>query len=156
MSERALEIYKYKDDDGRPVRLDAPLKGSHMKIQMQSLKEKNLEESVMFIEEVFNLNIATDFKSIRKIHERLNHKSKENLLHVFANANLMTKEVKETISKVVDQCKVCQKFRKSMPKPLTTLPKCNDFNQVVTLDRKIWKESISCGWCALSLDSSKV
>ena len=25
-----------------------------------------------------------------------------------------------------------------MPRPLTTLPKCNDFNQIVTLDLKQW------------------
>ena len=110
VSERALEIHKYKDDRGCPVLLDAPLKGSHMKIEMQSLKEKNLKELVMFIEEVFNSKIATDFKSIRKIHERLNHKSKENLLHAFANADLMTKEVKETIGKVIEHARYVKNF----------------------------------------------
>ena len=94
-----------------------------------------------FIEqEVMNADaeILTDFKSVRKIHERLNHKSKENLVHAYSNADLFTKDLKETIKKVVDQCRVCQKFRKSMPRPLTTLPKCNDFNQIVTLDLKQW------------------
>ena len=98
---------------------------------MQSLKDKSLEDSVKFIkQEVMNAEILTDFKSVRKIHERLNHKSKDNLVHAYSNADLLTKDLKETIKKVVDQCKVCQKFRKSMPRQLTTLPKCNDFNRL--------------------------
>ena len=60
------------------------------------------------------------------------------MVHAYSNADLLTKDLKETIEKVVDQCRVCQKFRKSMPRPLTTLPKCNDFNQIVTLDLKLW------------------
>ena len=140
VADRVLEVHKYKDDKGKPVFLNAPLKGSHMKIEMQDLKEKSLEESVQFMEQqVLTGEVLTDFKSVRKIHERLNHKSKENLIHAYANADLLPKELKETIKKVVDQCKVCQKFRKSMPRPLTTLPKCNDFNQIITLDLKLWK-----------------
>ena len=98
-----------------------------------------MSDSIKYIEEqILHGEILTDFKSVRKIHERLNHKSKENLVHAYSNADLLTKELKETIKKVVDQCKVCQKFRKSMPRPSTTLPKCNDFNQIVTLDLKQW------------------
>ena len=56
-----------------------------MKQEMQSLKEKFLEESVKLIEqEVMNAEVLTDFKSVRKIHERLNHKSKENLVHAYS------------------------------------------------------------------------
>ena len=135
VANRVLELHKFKNEKGQPVLLDAPLKGSHMKLEMQSLKEKSLEESVMFIEqEVMNADaeILTDFKSVRKIHERLNHKSKENLVHAYSNADLLTKDLKETIKKVVDQCRVCQKFRKSMPRPLTTLPKYNDLKVAFT------------------------
>ena len=42
VSERVLEVHKYKDANGCPVMLEAPLKGSHMKIEMQSLKEQSL------------------------------------------------------------------------------------------------------------------
>ena len=88
VANRVLELHKFKNEKGQPVLLDAPLKGSHMKLEMQSLKEKSLEESVMFIEqEVMNAEILTDFMSVRKIHERLNHKSKENLVHAFFNAD---------------------------------------------------------------------
>ena len=139
VANRVLELHKYKSDKGLPILLDAPLKGSHMIIGLQALKEKSLNESVKLNEEHVNLGeILTDFKNVRKMHEKLNHKSKANLAHAYANADLLTKELKETIQKVVDQCKVCQEYRKSMPRPAVTLPKCNDFNQIITLDFKIW------------------
>ena len=103
VANRVLELHKYENEKGQPVLLDAPLKGSHMKLEMQSLKEKSLEGSVTFIgQEVMNAEILTDFKSVRKIHERLNHKSKENLVHAYSNADLLTKDLKKTIKKVVD------------------------------------------------------
>ena len=139
VANRVLEIHKFRSEKGLPMILNAPLKGSHMKINLQSLQEKSLDESVKLIEEHVHLgDVLTDFKTVRKVHERLNHKSKDNLAHAYANADLLTKELKETINKVVDQCKVCQKYRKSLPRPAVTLPKCNDFNQIVTLDLKIW------------------
>ena len=65
VAERVLEVHKYKDCKGKPVFLNAPLKGSHMKIEMQSLKEKSLEESVQFMEQqVLSGEALTDFKSL--------------------------------------------------------------------------------------------
>ena len=139
VAERTLELHKYKDSKGNPILINAPLRGSHMKIEMMNLREKSLNESVHYLEQqVLAGGVLTDFKSVRKVHERLNHKSKDNLAHAYSNADMLTKELKETIQKVVDQCKVCQKYWKSMPRPVVTLPKCNDFNQIVTLDLKSW------------------
>merc|ERR1712237_167354 len=119
------------------------MKGSHMKIQLKSLKEERLNSSVKFIEEHILLgDKITDFKSVKKIHERLNHKNKENLAHAYANSDMLTTEVKKIIGKVVDECIVCQKYRKSMSRPIVALPKVTDFNQIVTLDLKQWKSQL--------------
>ena len=40
------------------------------------------------------------------------------------------------IERVVNDCKVCQKFKKSVARPRVTLPKASSFNEVVTLDLK--------------------
>ena len=42
----------------------------------------------------------------------------------------------KTIKNVVRDCKVCQKFGKSMVKPKIALPKAGSFNEIVTLDLK--------------------
>ena len=40
------------------------------------------------------------------------------------------------INCVVNDCKVCQKFSKSIARPRVTLPKAASFNEVVTVDLK--------------------
>ena len=48
----------------------------------------------------------------------------------------LTDEVRKVIKKVCENCKVCQKLKKSQSRPKVALPKVTDFNQVVTLDLK--------------------
>ena len=40
------------------------------------------------------------------------------------------------IERVVNDCRVCQKFKQSIARPRVTLPKATSFNEVVTLDLK--------------------
>ena len=40
------------------------------------------------------------------------------------------------IERVVNDCRVCQKFQKSVARPRVTLLKASSFNEVVTLDLK--------------------
>ena len=47
-------------------------------------------------------------------------------------------KVSENIRKVVQNCNICQKFAKSVSGPKVTLPKSSTFNEVVTLDLKIF------------------
>ena len=48
----------------------------------------------------------------------------------------MSPEMMNTIERVVNDCKVYQKFQKSIARPHVTLPKVSSFNEVVTLDLK--------------------
>ena len=48
----------------------------------------------------------------------------------------MSPELSNVIDHVVNDCKVCQKFQRSVARPRVTLPKSTSFNEVVTLDLK--------------------
>ena len=48
----------------------------------------------------------------------------------------MSPELVTVINRVVNDCKVCQKFEKSIARPRVTLPKSTSFNEIVTLDLK--------------------
>ena len=48
----------------------------------------------------------------------------------------MSPEMANIIERVVNDCKVCQQFQKSVARPRVTLPKASSFNEVVTLDLK--------------------
>ena len=76
------------------------------------------------------------FRSVRKVHEVNHHKGKEQLMATYRNAGWMSPELSNIIDRVVNDCKVCQKFQRSVARPRVTLPKSTSFNEVVTLDLK--------------------
>ena len=52
-------------------------------------------------------------EKIKKVHVNTNHKSEENLLHAYKQANLLTDEVRKSIKSVCETCVVCQKYKRS-------------------------------------------
>ena len=74
------------------------------------------------------------FKAIRKVHEVNPHKQKDPLISAYRNTGWMSQELQNVIHRVVNDCRVCQKFSKSVARPKLTLPKSRSFNEVVTLD----------------------
>ena len=111
--------------------------GGHLIIPLKKSKEWSTSETVLF------MNSETDvssYEKIQKVHKNTNHKSEENMLHAYKQANLLTDQVRKSIKKVCENCVVCQKFKKSQSRPKVALPKVTDFNQVVTLDLKQFGE----------------
>ena len=105
----------------------------HLVVKLFKVGEWTTEEAVYFIngeEEEITL------KQIKKGHENLAHKSEDQLLHAYKNAGKLTKKVREFIKTVINRCQVCNKYKKSLPKPKCNLPKVTDFNQIVTIDLK--------------------
>ena len=73
-------------------------------------------------------------QGVRKVHELNRHKRMENMISAYRNAGWMSLILVETVNHVVNDCKVCQKYEKSMARLRVTLPKATSFNKVVTLD----------------------
>merc|ERR1712112_461937 len=76
------------------------------------------------------------YAAIKKVHEVNNHKSADQLVAAYNRAGLMGPGTVKTIRQVVNDCKVCQKFGKSLVKPKIALAKGGSFNEIVTLDLK--------------------
>ena len=103
--------------------------GNHVALEIEKRDLK--EEQTLFTNENEDMNT---FKAIRKVHEVTNHKSAEQLLKNYRRANLIGPNTVKLIKQVVRDCKICQKFGKSMVKPKVALPKAGLFNEIVTLD----------------------
>ena len=76
------------------------------------------------------------FKAVKKVHEVNRHKGRDQLVQAYRTAGWMGPELTSLIERVVNDCKVCQKFKTSIARPRVTLPKATSFNEVVTLDLK--------------------
>ena len=114
--------------------------GGHYGIVLETRKEKgaspfeNEDLGILFMED--KKGELCSFKAVKKVHEINRHKGKEQLLHAYRNAGWMSPEMSNTIERVVNDCKVFQKFQKSIAQPRATLPKASSFNETVTLDLK--------------------
>ena len=106
--------------------------GNHVAIEIE---KRNLKEEEIFFAKGEEKKLDT-FKAIKKVHEVANHKSAEQLIISYRNAGLIGPETVKTIRQVVKDCKICQKFGRSMVKPKVTLPRATSFNEIVALDLK--------------------
>ena len=106
--------------------------GNHVVIEIE---KRDLKEEEIFFAKGDEEKLDT-FKAIRKVHEVANHKSAEQLIIQYRRAGLIGPETVKTIRQVVKDCKICQKFGRSMVKPKVALPKATSFNEIVTLDLK--------------------
>ena len=114
--------------------------GGHYGIVLETQKRHNVlylkdalgdELGVLFLED--REEELCSFKAVRQVHEVNQHKQKDQLIAAYRNAGWMSPELQNIIHQVVNNCKVCQKFTKSVARPKITLPKSRSFNEVVTL-----------------------
>ena len=131
---------KNSDDQGKKIIKMEDTAGGHYGIVLETQKEKGyspLEEDdfgILLMED--KKGELCSFKAVKKVYEVNRHKGKEQLMQAYRNAGWMSPEMMNTIDRVVNDGKVCQKFQKSIARPHVTLPKASSFNEVVTLDLK--------------------
>ena len=58
------------------------------------------------------------------------------MLYAYCNAGILTEGGRKVIKRVINSCKVCKKFKKSLGTPKNAIPKPVDFNEIVALDLK--------------------
>ena len=106
--------------------------GGHYGIVLESRKEKKgttMDEndlSVLFMED--KKGELCSFKSVKKVHEVNRHKGKEQLIQAYRTAGWISPEMTSLIDRVVNDCRVCQKFKQSIARPRVTLPKLQKKN----------------------------
>ena len=79
-------------------------------------------------------------KLITKIHKNLSHKSESQLLKLYKMAGKDTKQIRAIVKDVVSTCNICNRFRKTPPRPKVALAKANTTNEVVSVDLKEFRD----------------
>ena len=94
MEEDKLEF----KEQGKIVKLKE-WEGGHLLVKLEQVGNDFDEESVNFLKEEDDAMVCES--TLRKIHEILNHKSKEQMNYVYNNAGKMTPQVRKLIDRVV-------------------------------------------------------
>ena len=140
--EKILEIQmKTEKDNGKKLVRMIDTAGGHYSLILETRKKST--SSLFLVEDDSGTLFVEDeegdlclFRSVRKVHEVNLHKGKEQLMAAYRNAGWMSPELSNIIDRMVNDCKVCQKFQRSVARPRVTLPKSTSFNEVVMLDLK--------------------
>ena len=77
---------------------------------------------------------------LRRFHEGSGHKGKSSMVHALVQANMLEPGTRVEVENIIDSCNICKKYKRSMPRRKTTLPKVTHQNQIVTWDLKDWGE----------------
>ena len=119
-------------EKGKNVKL-IESKGGHLLAQLELVGEWNVNEAIFLVEKEKDL---TNLNVVKKIHQSLNHNSKEQMYHAFRNAGKLDDRTRKTIDEVVKKCDICKRNIKSKSKLAVAISKATDFNSIVAIDLK--------------------
>ena len=103
------------------------------------LKECNIKvEKVHIVTELKTLKEKE--KLIIKLHRQFGHPSEKSLKDILINADSFDEECGKIIKNVNKTCQVCLRFKKTPPKPVVALPQAKEFNDMVAIDLKSFKD----------------
>ena len=71
-----------------------------------------------------------------KLHKQFCHASGKRLRQLLVSARVRDKEMLKLVENVANNCGICQKYRKTPPKPIVTMPRAKVFNENVAMDLK--------------------
>ena len=77
-----------------------------------------------------------------KLHKQFGYASTRNLENLLKRAGTPIIKLANITDKVVSHCKICQKYKKTIPRPAVSLPKANDFNDTLAMDLHQLKQNL--------------
>ena len=92
---------------------------------------------------IFHTDASCDqnekLRKAKKLHSQFSHPTKTKLSKLLQDAGIQDKDLINAIEVVTEQCDTCLKYRKAPPRPIVGLSMAHQFNEVVGMDLKEWK-----------------
>lgn len=73
-----------------------------------------------------------------KLHRQFGHPTSEKLNKLISDAGVKDSGLRKAVETVSRDCKVCCKFKKARPRPIVCMPMASKFNDVISMDLKVW------------------
>ena len=103
-----------------------------------------LKECAIKVEEVHVITELKDSKEkekvIKKLHRQFGHPSEKSLKDILKNADAYDEECGKIIQSIHKTCEVCKRYTKTPPKPIVSIPQAKQFNDMVAIDLKTFKD----------------
>ena len=73
-----------------------------------------------------------------KLHRQFGHPTSMKLNKLISDAGVKDSGLRKAVEMVSKECKVCCKLKKAKPHPIVCMPMASKFNDVISMDLKVW------------------
>ena len=135
--------------DGKPIPVTRTSAG-HYTIDLLGNKNKIPVDEIFMIKnnqdqvnlvDLLTADDKTQIKLLDKIHRQFGHRPKDAYIQILKNADKWLDKFSPMIDTIINKCEGCVMRLKTPDRPAVALPLATDFNQVVTMDLKIWNQN---------------
>ena len=121
------------DNGTKYVKILTPKDKTHMKIGLQPLRQKTLQQTVNYLQQevmkkseelVLHVQLedvqpylvadTINHDFLNRFHKGSGHKSEKNMMHSLSQAEVVTPETRKVVKNVIASCQECKKFGKSL------------------------------------------
>ena len=101
------------------------------------INEKEDNEEVNLVD-LATADEKTQIKLLDKMHKQFGHTNKEKYIQLLKSADQWQDKYSTMIDTITNRCEGCIMRKRTPDRPAVALPLATDFNQVLTMDLKIW------------------
>lgn len=78
-------------------------------------------------------------KKIVKLHRQFAHPGKESFIRLLKQSSLYDVNVQSCINEIYASCDICIQTARTPSRPIVCMPMASEFNEIISLDLKIWR-----------------
>lgn len=122
--------------NGKPLKVSTTSAGHFIMDLLEQEETSSLED--IFVVDLLNADAETQLKTIEKLHKQFGHRPKRIFIDLLKNNNQWQPHFSQMLDKIIDSCEGCILRKRNPDRPAVALPRTNDFNDILTMDLKIW------------------
>ena len=90
--------------------------------------------------------------ALLKLHRQFAHPSRGKLEALLRDAGVWRDNFKDDIEDIYQKCFLCKQYASAIPRPVVGLPGASKFNEMVSMDLKLWREGAGTRWILHMID----
>ena len=123
--------------NGAPAKVSTTSAG-HMIMDLIDQDEAEVMEELYAIR-LLEADKRSQRRMLNKIHRQFGHRTKAIFVSLLKDTNNWIPEFSGMLDKIIDGCEGCILKKKTPARPSVALPRATDFNEILSMDLKIWR-----------------
>ncbi|ESO88641.1 hypothetical protein LOTGIDRAFT_165426 [Lottia gigantea] len=87
-------------------------------------------------------NPEDQHKILLRLHRQFAHPLEKKFIDLLKDAGSWHEEYKESVMQIYERCDICKQFATTPARPVVALPMDKEFNEMVAIDLKSWRDEV--------------